>query len=864
MYSYKYRLPSFTAPRWTALVLVVALLSPSAMPILAADQVIDTGDAVALLEVVGVVNQNEVEASVNATGTEITDTESSNIEGPTESATSTNTENTGEALYYEFLNPNTVEVNGTNTATTTTNATSTADTGNNEAAEGVATIVTGDAFAVANVVNLVNTNILNSNGFIQFFTAFGLETFDIRNLFSVFDTSNSLSTLPCAGSICGDTGTLYTSNNSNVANITNNIVVRANSGLNEGGEGDINTGDAYAVANVFNMANTNIVDSNYLVLSISNLGDMVGDLVLPQAELLKKLFSNLGPSIGSSQNTNIANIDNSTEVVAQTGENVVSGGVVNTGDANAEAAINNQVNQNLIGDNSLLILLRVHGNWSGGIEGLSDDLEWSESASGVTIYNNEAAAEDTVESAGGGVYESQNTNITNINNNIKVFALTGANKITGNGSIKTGDAYAAANVTNVANVNILSQNWALLIFDIFGDWDGNISFGRPDLWVGVKANSNDTPIMPGSRVDYTFTVSNLGDTRASNVNIENEFENNTLVFAEGDNEQSGAKTRVRIPLGDIAAGETKEFVYRATVGESLPTNAIVPIPLTATVSAKETEDVYDNNSDSIAIESGVITRSSGGSGGSKPTNIRLSKSADKSFASVPEAVNYEIIIENTGGPLYNAVLFDTLKNSAGDVMHEEFWNLGTILKNEIITVTYTTNFSSSSVSGLYTNTAEVVGTHRSKKATSNNVYTSMSASSTINIINNLSFPLVSGLIETCNPYLSKFSRFNSSNNDEGEVQKLQKFLNEHLGTNISTAGIFDSDTNEAVKRFQEKYRSEILDPWGMSSPSGYVYLTTRKTINEIYCKNQIAFPLTPTEEWILRQGRAQLLGLRAF
>lgn len=58
MYSYKYRLPSFTAPRWTALVLVVALLSPSAMPILAADQVIDTGDAVALLEVVGVVNQH--------------------------------------------------------------------------------------------------------------------------------------------------------------------------------------------------------------------------------------------------------------------------------------------------------------------------------------------------------------------------------------------------------------------------------------------------------------------------------------------------------------------------------------------------------------------------------------------------------------------------------------------------------------------------------------------------------------------------------------------------------------------------------------------------------------------------------------
>ncbi len=853
-----YSIKSNQAPyclRFAALVLALVMPLPNINLLMAEeippDTTIDTGEAVSILNSETIVNENETDQFVAPE------------EVVNEGSSATSTE---EGLYFEFVDLNTVDINATNSATTTTNATSSAETGqNNIATEGMATIVTGDAFAVANIVNLVNTNILNSNGFIQFFTTFGLSTFDIRNLFSVFDETNSVSTPPCVGVVCGEGGVIYQSTTNNVANITNNVVVRANSGQNTatGGATSINTGDAYAIANVLNMANTNITDSNYLVVSINNLGDMMGDLVLPKAELLEDLFKSIGFR-GSSNNTNTAEVNNNTNVVADTGDNEAAGGNINTGTAVADASINNQVNQNLVGADSFLLLLRVHGNWSGDILGLPNNMLWSESAGGVTIYSSD---DQSFGNPDGSLYQTSNNNTATINNNISVFALTGANKISSQdgGDITTGDAYASASISNLANLNILSQNWALLIFDIFGDWDGNIAFGRPDLWVGVKASSPDTPIMPGSAVDYTFTVSNLGDTRASNVSIENEFNKDTLIFTDKDiAEKTPLRSAVRINIGDLAPGESKDITYRTTVNTALPKSAITPIPLTANVTAKETEDDYENNSDTIQVESGVINRSSGGGGSTQAAKIKLTKIGDTDSVVVPDSVNYEIVIENSGGPLYNAILFDTLRDASGKVVHEEFWNLGTILKSENITVTYTTNFSASSSAGLYTNTAEVVGNHRQRKANSNNVYNSNMATSTVMIVSNNLFPLVAGIVETCVPYLTKFSRQASTMNDGDEVKKLQTFLNEHLGLSIAASGIFDYDTHVAVMNFQEKYRAEVLDPWGMTVPSGYVYLTTRKTINEIYCKNKIAFPLTPTEEWVLRQGRAQLLGLRAF
>jgi hypothetical protein len=89
-------------------------------------------------------------------------------------------------------------------------------------------------------------------------------------------------------------------------------------------------------------------------------------------------------------------------------------------------------------------------------------------------------------------------------------------------------------------------------------------------------------------------------------------------------------------------------------------------------------------------------------------------------------------------------------------------------------------------------------------------------------------------------YLREFIKFGTNNNPE-EVKKLQAFLNSFEGSNLAVSGFYDVPTLNAVNAFQAKYRVDILDPWGHDAPTGYVYLTTRKQVNEIYCR--AAFPL---------------------
>jgi hypothetical protein len=80
------------------------------------------------------------------------------------------------------------------------------------------------------------------------------------------------------------------------------------------------------------------------------------------------------------------------------------------------------------------------------------------------------------------------------------------------------------------------------------------------------------------------------------------------------------------------------------------------------------------------------------------------------------------------------------------------------------------------------------------------------------------------------------------NNDSLEVLKLQAFLKNFEGhNNLSFTGVFDQATYDAVSIFQMKYFKDVLEPWGYTNPTGYVYILTKKKINEIYC--QRPFPL---------------------
>ena len=94
----------------------------------------------------------------------------------------------------------------------------------------------------------------------------------------------------------------------------------------------------------------------------------------------------------------------------------------------------------------------------------------------------------------------------------------------------------------------------------------------------------------------------------------------------------------------------------------------------------------------------------------------------------------------------------------------------------------------------------------------------------------------------CAPYLTKTIAFGRTN-DSVEVNKLIRFLNEQEGENLAEDGSYDRDDFEAVKRFQAKYASSVLEVWGLTKPTGYVYLTTRMKINSFKCNKSLQCPV---------------------
>ncbi|MBM4177470.1 peptidoglycan-binding protein, partial [Candidatus Gribaldobacteria bacterium] len=98
------------------------------------------------------------------------------------------------------------------------------------------------------------------------------------------------------------------------------------------------------------------------------------------------------------------------------------------------------------------------------------------------------------------------------------------------------------------------------------------------------------------------------------------------------------------------------------------------------------------------------------------------------------------------------------------------------------------------------------------------------------------------------------------NNPVEEVKKLQVFLRDFEGFNLlEISGVFDDATFSAVSEFQKRYGNEVLGEWGISDSTGYVYITTKNKVNEIYC--QLEIPLTDDESAIILASRQNLSNL---
>ena len=86
-------------------------------------------------------------------------------------------------------------------------------------------------------------------------------------------------------------------------------------------------------------------------------------------------------------------------------------------------------------------------------------------------------------------------------------------------------------------------------------------------------------------------------------------------------------------------------------------------------------------------------------------------------------------------------------------------------------------------------------------------------------------------------------------NDASQVTKLQSFLKNSQGINVAVNGIFDQQTEVAVRAFQSKYMTEVMGPWNATQTTGTVYITTQKLINKLACN--IPLVLTPVDSSII-------------
>jgi hypothetical protein len=617
-----------------------------------------------------------------------------------------------------------------------------AETGQNTANNNEdVTIQTGDAKAIANVLNVVNTNIFDSEGLFLFLDNLGanghlgdldFRDFDIFKPNAVSEESNTRlgadNPITAICPTCGGIGDL-TVNTAQNAEITNDVVVRsgtgANLGLGNSGDVSIETGDAYAAANTINVANTNIVDSNYLLLTFNNFGDFNNDIVFPAASEFLEMFGTGGqttPAQVNANNTNTTDVGNNTDVNGNSGDNVAhenfDGGSIETGDASASSNTLNQINSNLFGGASFSILLKVHGDWNGAVYGVPDDMYWRETPEGIElIYDSEGG---TCTGGGCNGYDAinvNNNNATAINNNVSVTALTGENRIEGgtDATIKTGDAYAAANTINVANTNVIGKNWLMAVVNIFGDFNGNITFGQPNLWVGAKANV-PANAGPGTTVTYEYTVMNTGDAPATNVCLTNRYDYRLLNFNVYNplTDREVSRGEMEYCIGTVEPGDVIEFTRNARIGDRLNYGSTF-IENDIEVNGGGDDPYPEDNNEQVTFEvwkqpEVQPTNTGGKKIQYKPSpNLSITKvNASPFWVRASSTVDYRVIIKNTGaGSAYNAVLVDTLYNEDGEKEYTEYWNLGEIFPGEEIEVMYSTFFNDSTEPGVYRNEAHV-------------------------------------------------------------------------------------------------------------------------------------------------------------
>lgn len=427
------------------------------------------------------------------------------------------------------------------TLAASTTASSTAQTGSNGASDSDgAGVKTGTASSFGALISLFNIVVTNSAGQLIFLQnpLGGVDlTSQIMGAFSS-ESSSTASTSSCTLLSCDSPYGSLTAVTTGGADVTNTLLVRSGTGLNTvestDGAALVESGDASAFGSIINIGNLQIIDSRYLVILLNNIGDLIGDIVLPTADFFASLSTSaLLSGDQSVVADNIADVTNNAVSTADTGLNAATGttATIESGQANSGVDLHNFINQNSLGGRPVCFIVSVGGKWDGHVVGLPKNFSEESTPFGKIICGSGGASGTKVTSL-----TASTTNYAKILNNAIVEATTGSNSASGTiAKIKTGNADAFLQILNLVNQNIIGQDWVFALFTISGNWKGDLMFGSRAFWdavnaqmavingqgssalrlgpanVSIEKQSNPSQITGSSTVGYAIKIKNTGD-----------------------------------------------------------------------------------------------------------------------------------------------------------------------------------------------------------------------------------------------------------------------------------------------------------------------------------------------------------------
>lgn len=237
-------------------------------------------------------------------------------------------------------------------------------------------VTSGNANAVANVMNLINSTIAANQSFIGSINIYGNYT---GNILVPQDTLNAL----IEGNQSGTSGETNATTSANTA-VANNVDLAAQSGSatldNNTHAGDATTGNAMTNLTILNLTGRNVVADDSMLVFVNVLGKWVGLIMnAPAGTTAAALSGGAQPMVDSQanvpSNTNIdatqtAAITNNINVGAQSGDALgkdnTTVGNVRSGNATASANIANVVgSQFSLAHWFGILFINVFGTWNG-------------------------------------------------------------------------------------------------------------------------------------------------------------------------------------------------------------------------------------------------------------------------------------------------------------------------------------------------------------------------------------------------------------------------------------------------------------------------------------------------------------------